>query len=58
MAIMVGSGKISVPRFSRWAEDNYRGKKSENAKGVCSSPGFDAAGIYGHATGRVFSHGR
>ena len=33
MAIMVGSGKISVPRFSRWAKDNYRGRRVKIQKG-------------------------
>ena len=34
MAIMAGSGNILVPRFGRWALDNYRGEKSENSKEV------------------------
>jgi len=33
MAIMAGSGKISVPRFSRWALDNYRGRRVKIQKG-------------------------
>ena len=30
---MAGSGKISVPRFGRWVQDNYGGRKVKSQKG-------------------------
>jgi hypothetical protein len=55
MAIMVGSGKISVLRFGRRAKDNYRGRKVKIQKGFKVRL---ASMLLVFAVSRVFGTGR